>query len=809
MASRHRLKVWVLVGLCATSHAALAQRASQPPRTTGEWLVDLARDHALMVRGKSTAADVQRVRTYLEAATRVDPNQVHAWELLYELALLDGDDAAAAAAASSLLQADPAHERAFECWLQAGVRAAPTLERRVAWLESVGETGRPAWQRSMVFTALAAAALEQLDLPRARRMVEQAIELEPANIAAARLMLDVLRQDTDAPAADWLRAQLRVLQLAPLSSQAAWQIAAILDGEAFASEAARFFDYALEMHRRVYPATPIPGAFWLAMARNRAVLGRLDEAVEFARKAIAADPQVAAEAGFLLYYLHSRLGDGLANRIKAEMVQRFSAIDDPEQAPSNEVAQAAWFFLTVEPVPDRALAFATSAHTRVPGDAFAQRVYGWALAANQQLDAARTLLKPIATRDVFAAYRLAALALATGDVEEARTVLGAIEVRPTGGVAAEALAALERSVADPTIPVPLTWPFAATKPSATAPTTRAGAAETQPTEPPALPPVNRPSGPRADALARLLGEFDDRVLDYFRDPSRFVELRIDLPNRSPGVGEPWVAEFSLTNRGPFVVTLGPNAMLNPVIVVSLAMEGDQRRGYPGYATIGLDRQRLIRPGETIRVRRTLDVGPPRRASRDTPQQAQRVTLNAVLDGMLGSDGAWKPGPTGQALASPVYFNRQPFMSDRATLSALLGGVQSEAPIRLRAIEVIVSLIAERQRADLKRLSYTPSELPIDRLRAALLVALDSADADLRARALEALLYAGLDRSLVAAVEPSLTHENWLVRLMAVQVVARQGATVQGQIERAAKDDADPLVRAMAGAILAGWEQAAR
>ncbi len=807
MSSRECLRATVLLLLVLTPAVTLGQRPITPPPSTAEWLVDLARDHALMRRGKSTAADVQMVRTYLDAAVRLDPNQVHAWELLYELAVLENDNRAIGAAVNALLQADPSHERGFECWLQAGIRSAATLEARTRWLESVEGTNRPTWQRSMVQTALASAAIEQLDLGRASKLLQAALDLEPANLVAAQMVLETL--DPAAPQADWLKAQLRILQLNPLSGQTAWQVASILDGEAFTNDAARFFDYALAMQQRVYPTTPIPGAFWLAMARNRTALGRPDEAIEFARKAIAADPQVAAEAGFLAFYLHARKGDGLANRVKADLLQRFSDISDPAASPSNEVAQAAWFNLVLDPVPDRALALARSAYGRVPGDRFARRVFGWALAANQLLDEARSTLEPLAKSDAWAAYRLAAIALSTGDVEAARTIASQVEVRPQNGPIADALAALARSLDDPSIPLPTSWPISAASTPTTSPaeTQPSASASTRPFEPPTAQPPLRPSGARADLLAAALSTFDERVLEYYRDVTRFVEFKATPASRALAVGEPWIVEFTLTNRGPFVVTLGPNAMLNPVVVLSLTMDGDQKRNFPGYATVSLDRQRLLRPGETIRLRRAIDVGPPRRASRDTPQQTQRVTLSAIVDAVLGSDGSWKAGPSGQVLTPPAYLNRQPLATDRATFSALLGAADGPTAQRLRAIEVIVGLIGERQRADLKRLSYTPTQVPIDPLRASLFRALGSDDAELRARALEALRGAGLDRSLVEAIEPSLTHKDWLVRLMAAPLVARQGGSVRAAIERTATQDDDPLVRAMAAAVLAEWEQA--
>lgn len=794
--TRSAQRAWLCI-LCVVSCGGLprALADSTPPLSTAELLVDLARDQALSRRGERTAADIKQVRTLLRAAVRLDPQLASAWELLYELASLEGDHDEAARALTAILLADPLHERAFSLWLEAGAAAQQTAERRTAWLSAVQKTSRPPWQQSMICTAQARNALAQLDVAEAKSLLDRALELEPANLDAAELMLDVLNDET--PPEQWLATQLRILQLSPLSGQAAWQAASTLDEHGLCEEAGRFFDYALKMHATVHPEMAVPGRFWLSYARNLLARGRLDEAIDFTRRAATADPRIAAEAGFALHYLHTLKQDGVADQIRSELAARFAAIRDPNDFPANEVAQAAWFYLTLDAQPDRALMLARSAVDRAPTDTFAQRVLGWALAANGQSDEARRVLTPIATRDAYAAQRLATDAQAAGRLDEARAVLAALAPRPIVGPAADAIAALETSLNGGPAPTsaPATAPTPDTAPTS-APTTR----------PATTRPATTVGSPHAAALRAALARFDDRVLEFFAAPGRFVEPRVEMVNRAPVPGEPWLAEFSLTNVGPFVLTLGPDGMFNPVFVVSVAMDGDRKRDFPGLLTVGLERNRILRPGETVSVRRTIDVGPARRASRDTPQQAQRITLNAVLDGVLSAGGTWLPGPTGQSLRAPVYFNRLPAATDRASLAGLFGALQSDAPARFRAADVLAQLLGERQRAELKRTTYTPGPIPADRVEDAIAAALASDDGELRFRALDALTNAGLNRRLLAAAEECLDHPEWLVRLGAIRLVARQGPVMKERFEKLASGDADELVRDFAAAIIASWDE---
>jgi HEAT repeat protein len=95
-------------------------------------------------------------------------------------------------------------------------------------------------------------------------------------------------------------------------------------------------------------------------------------------------------------------------------------------------------------------------------------------------------------------------------------------------------------------------------------------------------------------------------------------------------------------------------------------------------------------------------------------------------------------------------------------------------------------------------------VPIDRIRAALLELLQSEAWEVRVRTLAALQNVGLDRAMTEAVERCLDHPHWLVRLLAVQVLVRQGRTFADRAASIAQNDADELVRALAAAQLAKW-----
>ena len=771
MPSMFRARFWVGGGLCLLLVSGAEAQRAVAPLTTAELLVDLARDHALNQRGHQTDADVAHVRVLLEAAVRLDPKEAEAHAWLYELAVLAGDELNAARALQALLQAQPSHEGAFTRWIEAALRAQNTVEERREWLAAAAAATRVPAQQALVHVALARLAAEQLDLEEARTNVTRALELDSACVDAAALAIDLL--DVDAPSAEYLKAALRFLQLAPVSVTTAWQVGQLLADYGFVEEAARFYDHALAVHQRTDPGATIPAEFYLALARNLYARGQREAAVEQARLAARNDPRCAAQAGMYLYYLLEKTTPGSGSEIAAQLRERFAALRDPAEYPVNEVAQAAWFYCTIEPQPDRARMLARAAVERAPGDVFAKRVLGWAQARNGKAADALATLRPLAANDAFAAALAARLLHAAGDEAAARQVLSELDPKPVAGPAFDLLRSLPVESA---------------------------------TSGPATQPANETARQRYPAIFRALLQFDDRTLAFVRDPSRFLEARVSLEDPRVAPGQPWRAVFTLTSRAPFPITLGPEAMLNPVFLVSFSAEGDRRREFPALFTVTLGHVRVLRPGESAQLNRTLDVGPLRRVAQYSPQQNQRVILRVILDPIAQPDGTWRPGPGGLQL-EPAYFNRLPLSTGRANLAKLFTALtSSSAATRVWAIDVLAQLLGESQRARAGRLEYEPAPIPADNIAGALADWLTSESWEIRVRTMEALQVAGLNRRMLNAAQKNLEHPHWLVRLAALRLLARQGATMSDTAAELARNDEDELVRRLAESYLAGWRK---
>lgn len=742
-----------------------AARAADPlaANSTASLLVTLAKDYGLGRDAPQSASDFLHVVTLLQAAVRLEPENADALAWLYEAQTLAGDTRAALDTLRRLVRADPDNHRAFEALLDATLSGLQTVDDRRSALNKLvqsGELSNP--RQSAVYTRLVAVAIDSLDFDRARMALDRALAADPENYDAVHFRLQ-LAGDRMPPYAR-VKSALEAFQSNPLNVEAAWYLARLLSEYGFGAEAGRFFNHALEIYSRANPGQPVPADRLLDLALNAAARGNLDGAEELALQAVSAAPEFLPAQTHLFWILNKRGKSDEAAAISKSLSQRFSRIADLAAAPVDELAQAAWFYCLVDPRPRPALLFAQAASQRAPDDPFVKRCLGWAMALNQRLKDAGLALKDIATDDPFAAYQLARILSDNGEEAAARRMIDALSHIPAAGPAVDLLASLGP-----------------------------------------LFPSTQPAAKRFPDIADALTDFNHDLLLFHKESSRFLKVDItpDNPNFSPG--EPWWATFTITNEGPFPVTLGADWMVNPIFLVSFEIEGDKPRSFPNQFTVALDSTRVIRPGQSIKRREALDLGPIRRVSRMTPQQLLRISCSAIFDPHLSPEGHWVPSLTGQHTES-VVFNRVPVRTGVNGLQSLFAAFEAGEPHkRLASVEVLAQLLSEAQRAALKKMPYDPARVPEARIRQALLGALQSGSWELRARTLDALTVAGLDEKMLELVRRCLRHDHWLVRLMAVRLLGeREGQSFAPSAKTLLNDDPDELVRNMARSYLERW-----
>lgn len=751
-AAAWRALLWGCLGVAAAG-AGPAPAAAAPPMQTPEWLVHLARDHGLNQRGEQTAADVLHIQTLLRAGLRLTPDLPDAHELLYELAMLRGDDKAARVHLDALAGLDPDNQTVFRRWVLLSGDAR-TAEQRRTWLTGLLSGPYSDANKAQVHVVLARLAQERFDSAAANEHLEQARRLAPHLPEVAVLAVELTPDD--APAHERLAALLGAVAANPVQVEAPWAVGQLLDDHGLAYDAYKFYEHALAIHQAT-SAEVVPATYLRQLSRNAIARGDREAATDFAKAAAQADLTSYASSFYLHWVLTHTEQTAQAERLKRDLAQRFARIRLPDEAPVPAVASAAWFHCTIDPQPQRALLLAESAARRAADDPFVRLVHGWALALNERREEAMALLRPLAERDADAATMVARMLVDVGQVDEARAIVAALRPLPIAGPERARLASLEL-----------------------------------------LPPPSANPAELHPDIARTLAEWNADPLLFHQAPGRFVRADLRFDDLSPLPGEPWWAELKLTNLAEYPISLGPDQMVNPVLLLSFSLEGDRPRKFPGLLTVSLDRACVLAPGEAVSVRRALDLGPPRSVSRRTPQHIQRVSVRAILDPQRTAEGGWGASLTGLALR-PVTFNRMPARTSREAWHAVFAALEGDAwAPKYRAIEELAGLLAEAQYARLGRLEYRTQPVPVGEIKKRLIDALRSDAPDTRVRTLEALSVAGMDVELLRAVEANLEHGHWLVRLMAVRLLGeRVGASFAERAERISRADNDELVRDMA------------
>lgn len=758
-----RLIVIVVWSFTAAVPSLVAAGQSNPSRTTSQLLVDLARDHGLMRRDDREPADVRHITALLDAAVRIDPSAPDPYVWKYELAALRGDAPAAFEALAQLILVDADNAGALEQWLDTGSSQSQDIEGRRAWLQKqVKIESNPPRLRALIRTRLARLDLHRLDRSSARIQLDRAVALDETLPDIVFLRLELLPDD--APPRERIRVALAALRVNPFQVELAWSVARILAEYGFVDQASNFHTFALEVNKAANPGVEPPPARALDLAHFEATRGALADAEFLTRQALEADPGLWQGQFFLHWLLTAQGSDGQAKALVTRLAAVFDQIRDPKERPVEDVAQAAWFYCTLKPTPARALQLAQAAAAVAPDDPFVTRVLGWAQAQSGRNQQASATLLPLAADDPDAVYQLARLMLQDGDTSGAKRAVDSLTHLPVTGPAHERLASL---------------PFALPKPE--------------------------PAARRYPKIADMLAGFNMDLLSFHKDSAASLQVGVAIENPALNQSEPWWVRFSLKNNANFDITLGPDRMVNPIFLLSFNVRGVQERSFPNLFTISLDRKRVLKPGESVSIRRTIDIGPLRRRSRRSPQQLLRVTMTALFDPQRDVRGRWSASLSGQQL-SPVIFNRLPAATGPGGMQSYLSALNGPSRLaRFGAIQTLAELLGERQRADLHLLSYRPDPVPAERIRRTLVKTLSTGDWETRVRVLDAMQAVGFDQKMLDAVRAQLRHPHWLVRMMAVRLLGeRQGKPFLVMARRIAEQDDHQLVRELAGSYVDRW-----
>jgi hypothetical protein len=311
--------------------------------------------------------------------------------------------------------------------------------------------------------------------------------------------------------------------------------------------------------------------------------------------------------------------------------------------------------------------------------------------------------------------------------------------------------------------------------------------------------------PAAPEVGEVLRGFPRAVLDYPFNPSKYLSMTWQMSKPELQPGEPWRCTVKLTNVGTFPITFGEERMLVPEVLCSINTRGDRERTSGPTIRLSLQRRLRLSPGESIEDTTTLDVGPIRASMIGTPQVTQQVDVAGVLSPvrleLLDGREAWVPAIGGMA-APALRFRRVAFSATAAHVQAVVGRSQGQrVEDRIAGMELLAMLLAERQHLDAGRLRYGGEHVDAAMLQTAILARVADTDWQVRARLTECMRWFLLDASATQAAMRLLSDEHWLVRGLALRMLADQHrGKFLPVLQRTAESDGDEWVRGMAAAL---------
>jgi len=751
------LSAWPLSGPALARDDAAAASL----RTTAEWLVDLGRDEALSRQVRGSDDDGWIILSFLQAASRIDPNHADAYLWQYDILRSLGRSADALTALSRYCELRPSDLSARLLWLRLSLEGLQTVEARMAfcreWLRS---EDLPPAVRAQFWLHLGMMHLGRKEDSAGQAALSEALAADPDNLAARRLAEERAR-----PLADpsWpVRRLLASLQANPLQPAAVWSVGRQLDAAGLHEQAVTWYERSLSQSRQMQKDYRADEATLMELAAAYAAAGRLNEALAVGHWAIEADHR-AVPPRLLMIHLGRLLG-------RAELVdEQKAAIREAQEAVAGVVttardglgaAQMALYYSHYDPQPEQARRWADLAMQFAPDLPAAKIASGFAALAEGRYDEAADLLRAAAAGDQLAAIGLARALSASQREEEASSVLqSAASLSARGPYRAEIVSLLsERG-------------------------------------------VKVPVHPAAAAIGQAVEGFDAGLFDLAASPQAAMEPALTFQSDRLSLTRPWRCTLRLTNRSSRAVHLGDQGLVSPQVLLSIRTAGDRPREFRDYLWLSADLLPVLPPGQSVELVQTIDVGPVRRELFGLAQSVQSIEVTGILDAIRDDQGRWTPAAGGQVLG-PAKAVRAAVPAAAEDIDRFVSGLVSEdATIRLESAMNLAALAVEQQRTEAGLTGYSRAVVD-DGALVPLLLRRAASDPlpHVRARILDALRWYRLAPDAVGTVASALSDRSWLVRLAAVSVLTeQQGGEFLPVLEGIARSDPDHLLRQLAGA----------
>jgi tetratricopeptide (TPR) repeat protein len=586
---------------------------------------------------RDTGVSVERVAQQtvilLQAAARLDPENVHTLRLLVEASRGAGGEGSLDLQRDTLRQIvrlDPGDLVSQVAYLDAVAAGSQVLDERArVYKAALDSTGLNAQIRSQMAVRLARLAMEREDVDGARAYLKQAVTLNDVNVEALR---ELARLADRAPAAH-LKAIIALLLVNPYQPDA-WLGAASVAGAAGLHErAAEFLNTAIE---QIFLSSGQPGDgnLYLQLAIELATAGRLSEAYPILRSLSSLEdaPVSAMMAASLLAMEYkppapmvkpaaatrpaeSQPGaapatmpevvnpDELAKRLTKRLADSIAA--NPKSA--SALAEAVWVQSSgmAEVVPETAEWLKSYEGLVKADDATLLRLKGWALLREKKFAEAEAALEKLAANDPLAQLGLARALIEQNKIPAATKQLQEMWSSFPTGLLALQVAHMARG--------------AGIKLAETA---------------------------RAREVAEVLRTLPANVVTAHREPRDLVLIIGNIVKRTHAAGEPVMVQLRISNTSNRTLPVGPDGVVKTTVGLTARTRSLNAQNMGMYVVEDLHRVYRLEKRESLQATIRADVSTLGDVFQMNPMQQMDLTLGLVAAPRGGAKNAL-PGLGGQ------------------------------------------------------------------------------------------------------------------------------------------------------------------
>jgi len=764
-----------LAGFCtALSIAAeISTRPTAADKLAGEALLRSARD--LITASADTPARAGRLVAIVRFAERLNPGSAEPYQMLADIYRAQGDNLRAGDALEKYLTANRDDYARSIRWLDLKLANLDDADQRIAFLTSVIRDERyPPEIRSEASGLHGGILHRQGRIESARNAFNKALEYDEWNSLAHTGLLAL----EDSPSVvQGVRRLLGRLRNNPRAPDAAWELASLLNSRGCYEESLEIFDYAVEL----YSATVTKVPTLLTTQRLSAMLdaGRAQQAVDIYSSLPEETRDSSDLQGLMVEALRSLGQEEKAKQLIQSMAARYKILEAKGITDRSVQAELAWFYLVTNPDPQRAGVHARRCASETD-DPVIQRIVGASELATGEVDEGIARLKPLVTKDVYAAGILSEYCFSHGEGALAREAIERGCALTRGGPAFRKLLAVARANG-----------------------------------------VTIPPLKDAPEIRQILSEFERGYMRMGRHPEEFLSVEMRPLRDRIEPGERAEIEIVLMNKGELPVSLGEGGLVDAVMSLRVSVEGDAGASFGDAQLSVWAGPRYLRPGKKLTRKVSLDEDALVRFLFDRPLEEIRLNVTGMFD----------PVERGKELRSsienvnppPVTIVRRSLLGqfDRSrpenwakAYELALGRIvrdmrRGDLETRLIAARKITSLLAHLESAKDGKVE-SPEQLASVMQKPVLLsllrAVLDDSSPVVRSEALTGLQRVRLSPGVLMLLPQSIEDRDALVRFRTAELIGVSGSSGSRIVLEHLSRDGDELVKTMAELFLTGEDR---